>query len=197
MALVNYATKELTLKIVYYGTGMGGKTTNLQYIHSALNPNARGELVSIKNENERTLFFDFLPVGLGNINGYNLKISLYTVPGQAEYNENRKIILKGADGIVFVVDSQKEKLEENKEAFKNMAFNLFQYNINITEIPYVLQYNKRDLPDIHESPFLEKEFNRLHSPSFEAVATSGTGVMSSLKGVVKETLMNLQTTAAA
>lgn len=194
MSLINHATKEFIFKIVYYGAGLSGKTTNLQYIYKYLNPNTRGELVSIANENERTLFFDFLPVGLGNINGYNIRVSLYTVPGQAEYNEQRKIVLEGVDGIVFVVDSQKEKLQENIDAFKNMAFNLFQYEIDITQIPYVLQYNKRDLKDKLDLITLQEEFNKLrHTSSFEAVATTGSGVMTTLKAVIKETLKSLYT----
>lgn len=192
MALINYALKEFTCKIVYYGAPYSGKTTNLQYIHKFMDPSSRGDLISITTENERTLFFDFLPVGLGTINGYNLRISLYTVPGQAEYNEQRKIVLDGVDGIVFVVDSQIEKLHENIEAFKNMAFNLFQYNLDITQIPYVLQYNKRDLADSIDIEILQKRFNKLlHTPSFEAVATTGVGVIPTLKSVIRETIRNL------
>lgn len=192
MALINYSTKEINCKLVYYGTGMGGKTTNLIYIHKQLNPNTRGEMVSIATENERTLFFDFLPLDLGTVSGFNTKFSLYTVPGQVEYNASRKLILNGVDGIVFVADSGPDKLSENIDSFKNMASNLAEYNIDLRTIPMVMQYNKRDLPNAMAVAELEEKLNKLKLPYFEAVAVNGTGVFATLKALSKMVLQSLK-----
>jgi signal recognition particle receptor subunit beta len=192
MALINYSTKEINCKLVYYGTGMGGKTTNLIYIHKQLNPNTRGEMVSIATENERTLFFDFLPLDLGTVSGFNTKFSLYTVPGQVEYNASRKLILNGVDGIVFVADSAPDKLAENIDSFKNMASNLAEYNIDLRTIPMVMQYNKRDLPNAMAVAELEEKLNKLKLPYFEAVAVNGTGVFATLKALSKMVLQSLK-----
>jgi len=192
MALINYSTKEINCKLVYYGTGMGGKTTNLIYIHKQLNPTTRGEMVSIATENERTLFFDFLPLDLGTVSGFNTKFSLYTVPGQVEYNASRKLILNGVDGIVFVADSGPDKLSENIDSFKNMASNLAEYNIDLRTIPIVLQYNKRDLPNAMAISELEDKLNKLKLPYFEAVAVNGTGVFATLKALSKMVLQSLK-----
>lgn len=192
MALINYSTKEINCKLVYYGTGMGGKTTNLIYIHKQLNPTTRGEMVSIATENERTLFFDFLPLDLGTVSGFNTKFSLYTVPGQVEYNASRKLILNGVDGIVFVADSGPDKLAENIDSFKNMASNLAEYNIDLRTIPIVIQYNKRDLPNAMSVSELEEKLNKLKLPYFEAVAVNGTGVFATLKALSKMVLQSLK-----
>jgi len=148
MALFNYATKEITIKIVFYGPGLSGKTTNLQYLHSVFEPNRRGKLLSLATEADRTLFFDFLPVELGKISDFSIRFQLYTVPGQVRYNATRKLVLKGADAIVFVADSQREMREQNKESFKNMGENLIANNIDPDDITVILQYNKRDLTNI-------------------------------------------------
>jgi hypothetical protein len=145
MALFNYATKEITLKIVYYGPGLSGKTTNLQHLHTVLNPETKGKLLSLATESDRTLFFDFLPIELGKIREFSIRFQLYTVPGQVRYNATRKVVLKGADAVVFVADSQKDMKDQNIESFENMRENLVSNNINPDTIPVILQYNKRDL----------------------------------------------------
>lgn len=185
MALVNYGSKEITFKLVYYGTGLGGKTTNLKVIHSQLSPQTRGELVSLATETERTLFFDFMPLDLGTINGFKAKISMYTVPGQEEYNKSRKLVLRGVDGIVFVADSSSTRSEENIASLKNMMDNLKEYNITLDDIPWVLQYNKRDITDAMPVERLEAELNKMNVPSFEAVAIEGKGVFATLKSITK------------
>lgn len=186
MALINYPKKEITYKIVYYGTGLGGKTTNLQYIHKHLDPQVRGELVSLSTETERTLFFDCLPLDLGTVKGgFKAKFALYTVPGQWEYNGSRKLILKGVDGLIFVADSSATKAKENIDALQNMIDNLATHNIDINHIPLVLQYNKRDLLDAMSYEKLEKDLNTLNVPSFEAIALEGRAVFATLKAVSK------------
>lgn len=185
MALVNYGSKEITFKLVYYGTGLGGKTTNLKVIHSQLSPQTRGELVSLATETERTLFFDFMPLDLGMINGFKARISMYTVPGQEEYNKSRKLVLRGVDGIVFVADSSLTRAEENVASLKNMMDNLKEYNITLDDIPWVLQYNKRDITDAMPVERLESELNIMGVPSFEAVAIEGKGVFATLKSITK------------
>jgi signal recognition particle receptor subunit beta len=185
MALVNYGTKEITFKLVYYGTGLGGKTTNLKVIHSQLSPATRGELVSLATETERTLFFDFMPLDLGVINGFKAKISMYTVPGQEEYNKSRKLILRDVDGIVFVADSNATRSEENQASLRNMIENLREYKLSLDEIPWVLQYNKRDLTTAMPVERMESELNFMKVPSFEAVAFEGRGVFATLKAVSK------------
>ena len=185
MALVNCGTKEITFKLVYYGTGLGGKTTNLKVIHSQWSPHTRGELISLATETERTLFFDFMPLDLGSINGFKARISMYTVPGQEEYNKSRKLILRDVDGIVFVADSNVTRSEENQASLQNMMDNLKEYRITLDDIPWVLQYNKRDLTTAMEVERMENELNHLRVPAFEAVAMDGKGVFSTLKSITK------------
>ncbi len=192
MSLINYASKEINCKIVYYGPGLGGKTTNIKYIYSKITPQQRGKLVSLDTELDRTLFFDFLPVDLGTVKGFKVRFHLYTVPGQVYYNASRKLILKGVDGIVFVADSQIERFEDNIESMENLIENLKEYNLSLEKIPFVIQYNKRDLPNIAPIEELEKALNILKVPSFEAVATEGIGVFETLKAVAKLVLRNLK-----
>ena len=191
MSLINYASKEINCKIVYYGPGLGGKTTNIKFIYSKITPEQRGKLVSLDTELDRTLFFDFLPVDLGTVKGFKVRFHLYTVPGQVYYNASRKLILKGVDGIVFVADSQIERLEDNIESMENLIENLKEYNLSLDQIPFVIQYNKRDLPNIAPIEDLEKALNILKVPSFEAVATEGIGVFDTLKTVAKMVLRSL------
>ncbi|MEK7433470.1 MAG: GTPase domain-containing protein [Cyanobacteriota bacterium] len=191
MALINYSSREIHCKIVYYGTGLGGKTTNLEYVHKQLSPTIRGEMVSLNTANERTLFFDFLPLDLGSVQGFRTKFSLYTVPGQVEYNASRKLVLNGADGIVFVADSQIEKMQENVESLKNMEENLAEYNMTLDSIPWILQYNKRDLPNAASMDELERAMNSRGVPSYEACAYDGQGVFQTLKAISKEVLNRL------
>jgi len=192
MALVNYAAREINCKIVYYGTGLGGKTTNLKYIHSQLAPTTRGELISLATETERTLFFDFLPLDLGSVQGFKTRFSLYTVPGQVEYNASRKLILNGVDGIIFVADSDVMRSKENIESLQNMIENLSEYSLTLDNIPWVLQYNKRDLASAMPIERMEKELNIRGVPSFEAVASEGLGVFATLKAISKLILNRLQ-----
>jgi signal recognition particle receptor subunit beta len=185
MALFNYATKEITLKIVYYGPGLSGKTTNLQHLHSVLNPKTKGRLLSLSTEADRTLFFDFLPVELGKIRDFSIRFQLYTVPGQVRYNATRKVVLKGADAVVFVADSQNEMREQNIESFANMRENLSSNNINPDELPIVLQYNKRDLKNIAAVQELDKDLNTSDYPVVEASAVNGDGVEDTFKIVTR------------
>lgn len=191
MVLFNYATKELTAKVVYYGPGLCGKTTNLQHIYDSLPDGAKGKMLSLATKTDRTLFFDFLPIDLGNIRGMKTKIQLYTVPGQVFYDTTRKLVLKGADGVVFVVDSQKPMLEANIDSFENLIVNLAEQNQNLKDLPHVIQYNKRDMKNVLSISMLEKHVNRYHVPYFEAVALTGDGVFETLKGVSKLVLKNL------
>lgn len=191
MALFNYATKEITLKIVYYGPGLSGKTTNLQHLHSTLNPQIRGKLLSLATESDRTLFFDFLPVEIGKIREFSIRFQLYTVPGQVRYNATRKIVLKGADGIVFVADSQLEMAEQNIESFLNMRDNLFSNNIDPDEVPVLFQYNKRDLDNIAGIEQLNRDLNAKNNPFIEACAVKGTGVEESFNLITKLVLKNI------
>ena len=192
MALVNYAAREINCKIVYYGTGLGGKTTNLKYIHGQLAPTTRGELISLATETERTLFFDFLPLDLGSVQGFKTRFSLYTVPGQVEYNASRKLILNGVDGIIFVADSDVMRAKDNVESLQNMIENLAEYNYTLDSIPWVLQYNKRDLANAMSIERMEKDMNNRGVPSFEAVASEGMGVFATLKAISKLILNRLQ-----
>jgi signal recognition particle receptor subunit beta len=185
MALFNYATKEITLKIVYYGPGLSGKTTNLQHLHSVLNPETKGKLLSLSTEADRTLFFDFLPVELGKIRDFSIRFQLYTVPGQVRYNATRKVVLKGADAVVFVADSQSEMREQNIESFANMRENLSSNNIDPDELPIVLQYNKRDLKNIAAVEELNRDLNTGDYPVVEASAVNGNGVEDTFKIVTK------------
>jgi mutual gliding-motility protein MglA len=165
MSVINYASREINCKIVYYGPGLGGKTTNLEHVYARVAPDTRGKLISLATENERTLFFDFLPVDLGTIRGFKTRFHLYTVPGQVYYNASRKLILKGVDGVVFVADSQTERQEANVEAMQNLYDNMAEYGYDITRMPFVIQYNKRDLPNA--API--DELDQLLNPGFEVV----------------------------
>ncbi|MBN2363116.1 GTPase domain-containing protein [candidate division WOR-3 bacterium] len=191
MSVINYASREINCKIVYYGPGLGGKTTNLKKIYEKVNPSHRGELISLATDMDRTLFFDFVPVDLGNIRGFKTRFHLYTVPGQVYYNASRKLILRGVDGVIFVADSQIERLEDNIESIRNLIENLKEYNLKLGETPFVIQYNKRDLPNIAPLNQLEKLLNPLKVPSFEAVASEGVGVFSTLKEISKLVLKRL------
>lgn len=195
MAYVNYTNREINAKIVYYGPGLSGKTTNILYIHKKLNPESRGKLVSLATQTDRTLFFDFLPVNVGEIGNFKIRIHLYTVPGQIFYNTTRKMVLKGVDGIVFVADSQKQMLEDNIESLNNLEENLKEYGKKIEEIPLVIQYNKRDLPDALDLEELHRHLNRYKAPFFTAVATQGQGVLETLTGICKLVINKLKKTA--
>lgn len=176
MAFFNYVTKEITLKVVYYGPGLSGKTTNLQYLYSVLDASSRGKFISLATESDRTLFFDFLPVELGKIKDFSVRFQLYTVPGQIRYNATRRLVLKGADAVVFVADSQRDMREQNIESLSNMRENLLSNNLNPDDIPVVLQYNKRDLPNILSPEELDHDLNDKNYQRIEAVALSGKGV---------------------
>jgi len=192
MALFNYATKEITLKIVYYGPGLSGKTTNLQYLHTVLNPETKGKLLSLSTESDRTLFFDFLPIELGKIREFSIRFQLYTVPGQVRYNATRKVVLKGADAVVFVADSQKDMKDQNIESFENMRENLVSNNINPDIIPLILQYNKRDLKNILSIDELNQDLNQDNSHEvLEATAINGMGVEEAFKRITKLVLKDI------
>jgi signal recognition particle receptor subunit beta len=191
MVLFNYSTKELTAKIVYYGPGLCGKTTNLQYIHQQLSDTVKGKMLSLATKTDRTLFFDFLPMDLGEIRGMKTRMQLYTVPGQVFYNETRKLVLKGVDGIVFVADSQKEMLGPNIESFKNLEENLKSHGLKLAELPHVIQFNKRDLPKLSSLEELNAAINKFNAPFYESVATTGIGVQDSLKAITKLVLLHL------
>src|SRR3989339_1183646 len=192
MSFVNYHTKEINCKIVYYGPGLGGKTTNLQFVYQKTSGESKGSIISLNTENERTLFFDFLPLDLGEIRGYRTRFHLYTVPGQVFYEASRRLILRGVDGIIFVADSQLEKMESNLESLKDLETNLKAQGYDITKLPIVIQWNKRDLPNISSVKDMEKQLNKYNFTSFEAVAIKGTGVFETLKAVTKLVLMNLK-----
>jgi len=183
MALVNYQKHEIIYKVVYYGTGLGGKTTNLRYLHANLDKSVRGELVTVATETERTLFFDFMPLDLGDVEGFKTRFALYTVPGQTEYGESRRMILKGADGIIFVADSSAVRRRANIDALAGMMDNLKEHKLNLGQVPWVLQYNKRDLTDALAVETLEKDLNESGVPSFEAIATEGKAVFATLKSL--------------
>jgi signal recognition particle receptor subunit beta len=191
MVLFNYATKEITAKIVYYGPGLCGKTTNLQFVYDSLPSNNKSKMLSLATKTDRTLFFDFLPLDLGKIRGMRTKLQLYTVPGQVYYNSTRQLVLKGADGIVFVADSQDFAVDANLESLQNLEDNLKRQGIRIREIPVVMQYNKRDLPNALPAEELEKEVNKLHVPHYSSVATTGIGVEETLKGITQLVLAHL------
>jgi len=193
MTFINYAAREINCKIVYYGPGLCGKTTNIQFIYDKTGAGAKGKLISLATESERTLFFDFLPIELGTIRGFRTRFHLYTVPGQVFYDASRKLILKGADGVVFVADSQDARMDANIESIRNLKENLREHGVDIDKVPYVLQVNKRDLPSAVPVPELEKALRIKNEPVFEAVASRGTGVFETLKAVVKTVLMDLNT----
>ncbi len=191
MSLINYSSKEITCKIVYYGPGRCGKTTNLQYIYSRIPDAKRSSMVSLATEKDRTLFFDFLPLELGDIAGYKTRVQLYTVPGQVFYNSTRKLVLQGADGVVFVADSQVDLWPENQESIVNLRDNLSMLGMDIYRVPLVMQYNKRDLANIVSLSELDKGLNFRQVPYYEAVATSGAGVFDTLKAISALVLQSL------
>ena len=192
MSFINYLSREINCKIVYYGPGLCGKTTNLQYIYERTNPEAKGKMISLATETDRTLFFDFLPLALGEIRGFKTRFHLYTVPGQVFYDASRKLILKGVDGVVFVADSQVERMEANIESLDNLRTNLHEQGYDLDKLPYVVQYNKRDLPNAAPLSELEDLLNPTKVQSFEAVATKGVGVFDTLKSVAKLVLTELK-----
>jgi hypothetical protein len=192
VSFINYANREINCKIVYCGPGLSGKTTNITQIYRAANPSFRGKLVTLNTEMDRTLFFDFLPLELGKIAGFNVRFHLYTVPGQVFYEASRRLILKGADGVVFVADSRKDRMDANYEALRDLEENLKLYNINFADLPYALQLNKRDLEDVHDVMFLVKELRIGNEPVFEAVATANRGVPETLRDVAKQVLRRLR-----
>lgn len=192
MVLVNYADRKVNCKIVYYGAEESGKTSNLIYIFNQLDETTRSNLITLESSAERTLFFDFMSLNLGEVKGFSTTFSLYTVPGQIEYNDARKLILNGVDGLVFVADSDPNKRDSNIESYKNMLQNLSEYGLNFETIPIALQYNKRDLENVIDLDKLEKDLNKEGFPSFEAVATEGSGVFATLKAVSNLILTSLQ-----
>ncbi|UCG29677.1 MAG: GTPase domain-containing protein [candidate division WOR-3 bacterium] len=189
MANLNYAKKELNLKIVYYGTSLGGKTTNLRSIYAKLAFDRKGQMMSLATDLDQTIFFDFLPVEVGEIKGWKLRYHLYTVPGQVYYNASRRLVLRNVDGLVFVVDSQQERLEENIESMYNLRDNLKAYNLNLQDIPMILQYNKRDLPNIMAIKELEAQVNTEGYQYFESVAIRHIGIFETLKKICQLTIM--------
>lgn len=191
MSMINYASREINCKIVYYGTGLGGKTTNLEYIYSRVNPETKGKMISLATETERTLFFDFLPIDLGEIRGFKTRFHLYTVPGQVYYNASRRLILKGVDGLVFVADSQATRAEANIESMHNLYDNLETYGYDLQTIPFAIQYNKRDMPNILSVEDLRAQINPMGVPDFEGVAIEGKGVFETLSCVSKLVVKSL------
>ncbi len=192
MSFINYSSREINCKIVFYGPGLCGKTTNLQYVYARTTPEAKGKMISLATETERTLFFDFLPLSLGEIRGFKTRFHLYTVPGQVFYDASRKLILKGVDGVVFVADSQIERMEANLESVENLRVNLSEQGYDLNRIPYVVQYNKRDLPNIATVDELRRLINPRGVPEFQAVAPTGVGVFDTLKAVAKLVLTELK-----
>jgi small GTP-binding protein len=191
MTFINYASREINCKIVYYGPGLCGKTTNLQWIYDKTNPGAKGKLISLATETDRTLFFDFLPLELGTVRGFKTRFHLYTVPGQVFYDASRKLILKGVDGVIFVADSQVERMDANVEAIENLVLNLKTQGYELANIPYILQLNKRDLPNVESVEEMTRLLRRKNEPVIEAVAAKGIGVFETLKGVAKLVLSEL------
>jgi hypothetical protein len=193
MTFINYASREINCKIVYYGPGLCGKTTNLQYIYDKSNPGAKGKLISLATETDRTLFFDFLPLDLGTVRGFKTRFHLYTVPGQVFYDASRKLILKGVDGVIFVADSQLERMDANAESIENLVDNLKSQGYDLGKIPYILQLNKRDLPNVASVDEMKKLLIRKNPPEpvVEACAPKGIGVFETLKGVAKLVLAEL------
>ena len=192
MSFINYSSREINCKIVYYGPGLCGKTTNLQFIYNKTNPDLKGKMISLATETERTLFFDFLPLALGQIRGFKTRFHLYTVPGQVFYDASRKLILKGVDGVVFVADSQIERMEANLESLDNLKVNLAEQGADLDETPYIVQYNKRDLPNAAPLEEIRKLLNPTGVPDFEACATVGQGVFETLKAVARSVLRELK-----
>ncbi len=192
MSFINFAAREINCKIVYYGPGLGGKTTNLQIVYEKTADKSKGKMISLATETDRTLFFDFLPLDLGTVRGFKTRFHLYTVPGQVFYDASRKLILRGVDGVVFVADSQEERMDANIEALDNLMENLQEHNYDFKSIPYVLQLNKRDLPNVLPIDTLKRELMKRGEPVFEAVAYQGTGVFETLKEVARQVLLELK-----
>jgi mutual gliding-motility protein MglA len=192
LSFINFAAREINCKIVYYGAGLGGKTTNLQCIYQKTAEQQKGKMISLATETERTLFFDFLPLDLGSVRGFKTRIHLYTVPGQVFYDASRKLILRGVDGVVFVADSQQERMDANVEALENLSDNLKEHGYDFNKIPYLLQLNKRDLPNALPVETLVKELRRKNEPVIEAVAFQGTGVFETLKEIARQVLTELK-----
>jgi len=192
LSFINFAAREINCKIVYYGPGLCGKTTNLQHIYDATAPQAKGKLISLATETDRTLFFDFMPLELGTVRGFKTRFHLYTVPGQVFYEASRKLILKGVDGVVFVADSQEERMDANIESLYNLEENLKAHGYDLMKIPYVLQLNKRDLPNVIPMEDLTMELQKKGEPVVEAVASTGVGVFDTLKAVAKQVLTELR-----
>jgi len=192
VSFINYSSREINCKIVYYGPGLCGKTTNLQYVYRRTNPEQKGKLISLATETERTLFFDFLPLALGDIRGFKIRFHLYTVPGQVFYAASRKLILKGVDGVVFVADSQIERMDSNMESLDDLTINLAEQGYELQKLPFIIQYNKRDLPNVIPVADLDRALNLRSVPWFEAVAVTGKGVFETLKAVAKQVLFELK-----
>ena len=192
MTFINYASREINCKLVYYGPGLGGKTTNLQHIYEKTNPDAKGKLISLATETDRTLFFDFLPLELGTIRGFRTRFHLYTVPGQVFYDASRKLILKGCDGVAFVADSQEARMDANVESLRNLEDNLKAQGYDLKTMPYILQLNKRDLPTAVPVEEMLKALRYKDEEHFEAIATQGTGVFETLKALARLVLIELK-----
>ncbi len=197
MVFFNYTTMQMTAKIVYYGPGLCGKTTNLQFIHHRTAPQSRGEMISLETETDRTLFFDLLPIDVGVIGGMKVRLQLYTVPGQVFYNATRKLVLKGVDGIVFVADSQLAAMDANIESLRNLEENLAELNLNLDQVPFVFQYNKRDIRNIHAVEKMDQTLNPKGYPAFEAAALHGVGVFETLKGISRQAIQSVRHKLAA
>ncbi len=192
MSFINYNSKEINCKVVYFGPAMGGKTANLQYVYNQTAPGSKSKLITLQTENERTLFFDFLPLALGTLRGFKIRFHLYTVPGQSYYDASRKLILRGVDGIVFVCDSQVDRMEANAESFASLVSTLEEQGHEISKIPIVFQYNKRDIPNVCSVEEMSKVLNQFGTPEFEAVAIEGKGVLETLKSLTKLILAELK-----
>lgn len=192
MSYINYTVREINCKIVYYGPGLSGKSTNLHYIYERTNTEAKGKMNSLATETDQILFFDFLPLALGEIRGFKTRFHLYTVPGQVFYDASRKSILKGVDGVVFVADSQIDRIEDNQESLENLRTNLAEQGYSLDKIPYIIQYNKRDLPEITSVEELRALLNPTNVPDFEGIATTGVGVFDTLKAIAKLVLTELK-----
>jgi hypothetical protein len=191
MSFVNHMAREVNCKIVYYGPGLCGKTTNLEHLYGKVREDARGKMVSLATETERTLFFDFMPLDLGTVKGFKVRLHLYTVPGQVFYDASRKLVLRGADGVVFVADSQPSRCEANIESLQNLEVNLADTRQNLADMAYVIQFNKRDLSDVMSIPQMQADLNQIGAPHFEAAAARGDGVFDTLKGLSKRVLQRL------
>ena len=192
MSFINFAAREINCKIVYYGPGLGGKTTNLQHIFDKTGDQQKGKMISLATETDRTLFFDFLPLDLGTIRGFKTRFHLYTVPGQVFYDASRKLILRGVDGVVFVADSQVERADANVEALDNLVDNLREHGYDFASIPYALQFNKRDLPNVLSVAEMKKQLERRDEPTFESIASQGVGVFETLKEIARQVLVELK-----